>query len=76
MVGLMQIMIYLLCIYLIYKGIEIFQIGLVSDNQKTKNAAMVIGILAAVGSVFIAVIAFFMTESMVGQVGKSFQNLR
>lgn len=28
MVGLMQIMIYMLCVYLVFKGVEIFQIAL------------------------------------------------
>ena len=32
MVGLMQIMIYMLAVYLVFKGIEIFQIALMSSR--------------------------------------------
>jgi uncharacterized membrane protein HdeD (DUF308 family) len=75
MVGLMQIMIYLLCIYLVYKGVEIFQIALVSENQKPRGAGLVIGILAIIAAVLIAFAAVYMTDSMAEQVGKSMQNL-
>ena len=33
MVGLMQIMIYMLAVYLVFKGIEIFQIAMMSARQ-------------------------------------------
>lgn len=33
MVGLMQIMIYMLAVYLVFKGIEIFQIALMSSRD-------------------------------------------
>ena len=34
MVGLMQIMIYMLAVYLVFKGVEIFQIALVSTATR------------------------------------------
>jgi uncharacterized membrane protein (DUF485 family) len=81
MVGLMQIMIYLLCVYLIYKGVEIFQIGLTCNiHQRSRTPAIVIGVLAIMGAIFFAGVALFMTESIVAEIGKninnSFPNLR
>jgi hypothetical protein len=43
MVGLMQIMIYMLAVYLVYKGIEIFQIALMG-NSDYRVVGMVLGI--------------------------------
>jgi hypothetical protein len=37
MVGLLQIMIYMLSVYLVYKGIEIFQLELVSSRPGIKT---------------------------------------
>ena len=52
MVGLMQIMIYLLAVYLVFKGVEIFQIALMSVRSN-RTGGMIIGILA----VTIAIVA-------------------
>ena len=52
MVGLMQIMIYMLSVYLVFKGVEIFQIALMSVRPN-RTGGMIIGILA----VAIAIIA-------------------
>lgn len=52
MVGLMQIMIYMLAVYLVFKGVEIFQIALMSVRSN-RTGGMIIGILA----VAIAIIA-------------------
>ena len=45
MVGLMQIMIYMLAVYLVYKGVEIFQIALMS-NRANRGWGLLIGSLA------------------------------
>lgn len=75
MVGLMQIMIYLLCVYLVYKGVEIFQIGFTSNiHQRSRTPAIVIGVLAILGAIFFAGVALFMTESMVAQIGNKMNN--
>jgi hypothetical protein len=52
MVGLMQIMIYMLSVYLVFKGVEIFQIALMS-GRPSRTGGMIIGILA----VAIAIVA-------------------
>lgn len=54
MVGILQIITYLLCVYLIFKGVEIFQIAYVSDRKLT-DSAVILGILAIVASVVIAI---------------------
>ena len=72
MVGLMQIMIYLLSIYLVYKGIEIFQIAFVaSEYSKNRKIGVVIGILATIAAVFIGLIAVYMTDSMAEKIGNN-----
>lgn len=76
MVGLMQIMIYLLCVYLVYKGVEIFQIGFTSNiHQRSRTPAVVIGALAIMGALFVGGIAIFMTESIVAEMSKNMNNL-
>ena len=77
MVGLMQIMIYLFCVYLVYKGCEIFQTAFVSNphNRQTRIVGMVIGGLSIIGAVIVSVIAVQLTDSMAEQVGKGFQNI-
>lgn len=74
----MQIMIYLLCIYLVYKGVEIFQLAFVSSNpdKKIKTAGIVIGILATAAAVFIGINAVFVTEGIVAQIGNNMPNLK
>ena len=52
MVGLMQIMIYMLAVYLVYKGIEIFQVALMSNR-----ANRTFGLILGVGCVIVAMMA-------------------
>jgi len=47
MVGMLQIITYLLCVYLVFKGFEIFQLALVSARED-RRAALAIGIIAIV----------------------------
>jgi hypothetical protein len=44
----------LLCVYLVFKGYEIFQIALVAPPSKSRNAGIVLGAIALVLSVLIA----------------------
>lgn len=78
MVGLMQIMIYLFCIYLVYKGIEIFQIAYTSrpENYQSRKFGVVIGILAVIASIVIGVGAVLMTEELVARIGSNMPNMR
>lgn len=76
MVGLMQIMIYLFCVYLVYKGVEIFQIGFTSNmHQRSRTPAIVIGVLAIIGAIVIAAGALFLTEAQVLEMQKNTNTL-
>lgn len=74
----MQIMIYLFCVYLVYKGCEIFQIAFVSnpENPKTRVIAMTLGILSIIGAFVIGLGAVSMTEEMVRKIGNNMPNMR
>ncbi|MGE3385081.1 MAG: hypothetical protein AB7L70_19315 [Pyrinomonadaceae bacterium] len=74
MVGLMQIMIYLLCAYLIFKGVEIFQIALVSprDDHHRKLGTQ-IGVAMLIGAFVIGAIAIYLTESMAASMQKNIE---
>lgn len=78
MIGLMQIMIYLFGIYLVYKGVEIFQVAFVSNNPNklTKTVGIVIGVLSIVAAVLIGAGAIVMTESIVAHIGDNMPKLR
>ena len=52
MVGLMQIMIYMLAVYLVYKGFEIFQVAFMSTREN-RGAGITIGVLAIVLAVLL-----------------------
>jgi uncharacterized membrane protein (DUF485 family) len=55
MVGMLQIVTYLLCVYLVFKGFEIFQIALMSSRDASRNTGIVIGVLAICVSVVAAI---------------------
>jgi len=44
----------LLCIYLVFKGFEIFQIAYCAENPPT--GGMVIGVIAAIAGILIAIV--------------------
>ena len=75
MVGLMQIMIYLLCVYLIYKGVEIFQIAYTkSDENRARKSGVVIGIMLTALAVLPAGVTVVLTEAMVADMQKNLNN--
>ena len=53
MIGMLQIMIYLLGIYLIFKGIEIFQIAWMSPREN-KAGGVMLGVVMIILSVLLA----------------------
>jgi TRAP-type C4-dicarboxylate transport system permease small subunit len=77
MVGLLQIMIYLFCVYLVYKGFEIFQIAFISnpENIKARSTGIVIGILAILGAILVSFIVIGLTDEMATKIGNNMQNL-
>jgi hypothetical protein len=50
MIGMIQILTYLLCVYLVFKGFEILQIALMSPRED-RGGGLVIGVLAVVISI-------------------------
>lgn len=77
MVGFLQIIIYLLAIYLVYKGIEIFQIAFVSDREhRSRPVALGFGILAIVFAISVGFAAVYMSESQAESMNKNMNNLQ
>lgn len=67
---MVQVIGFLLCIYLVFKGVEIFQIALASPRDH-KSFTMVVGALSLVGSIVVAVLfAWWLLEE-----GQRLQNL-
>lgn len=56
MIGLLQIITYLLCIHLIYKGFEILQISLTRENKEQGNTTHYIGLGAVILALILAVV--------------------
>ncbi len=76
MIGMLQIMIWLLCVYLVFKGIEIFQIAWMSARETRARAA---GIILGIVMIFVACAAglvfVFLEERIASQIGDSQRNL-
>lgn len=71
MFGLLQIMIYLFCIYLVYKGIEIFQIAFVSEKGWKRSNGIAIGVVLTAFAVLVGIVAVYLTESMIAEATKN-----
>lgn len=70
MAGMLQIITYLLCVYLVFKGFEIFQIALTSSREQRRKAAIVIGVLAIVISVVAAFGFAFLIDQQAASIGR------
>jgi uncharacterized membrane protein (DUF485 family) len=76
MLGMMQIMIWLLCVYLVFKGIEIFQIAWMSSRESRARAGgIILGILMIAVACIAAMVFVFLEEQMAKQVSDSQRNL-
>lgn len=75
MVGLMQIMIYMLAVYLVYKGFEIFQIAFVSKEGQTRTAGIIFGVCAIVAAVVIGFMFVFWADSMAASISDKMGNI-
>jgi len=67
MVGMLQIITYLLCVYLVYKGWEILQIALMS-NRENRKVGIVLGVIAVVGSFIASAIFTYMIDLQASSV--------
>lgn len=76
MLGMMQIMIWLLCVYLVFKGVEIFQIAFTSSREDgARKKGMTLGAVM-IGVAIVAALGFFvLEESMAAQVSDSQKNI-
>jgi hypothetical protein len=75
MLGMLQIITYLLCVYLVFKAVEIFQIALASDG-KCRVPARVIGVIALGAGIMLA---FYFTNAIdqhAMSVSESMKHLR
>ena len=65
---MLQIITYLLCVYLVFKGVEIFQIALASQRtDASRKIALAIGAIMIIISVVAAIIfAVWITDQAVG----------
>lgn len=72
--GFLPIIIYLLCICLIYKGVEIYQIALMSNNEN-KTTGCVVGAIAITISVIITIIVINKVNSMTEETLKGIHKL-
>lgn len=70
MVGMLQIITYLLCIYLVFKGVEILQIALSSHHEK-KDVIIAIGVIAVVASILTGYYFYEWINEMASSVSNS-----
>lgn len=61
MIGMMQIGIYLMAVYLVFKGLEILQLALTS-SRPDRAVTITIGMFALIGSVVLGVSFAFWAE--------------
>jgi hypothetical protein len=74
MVGLMQIMIYMLAVYLVYKGGEILQIALMSSRQD-RTLGITIGFFSLVVAVVLGVAFTLWAHSVAQSIGERKNNI-
>ncbi len=71
MIGMIQILTYLLAVYLVFKGFEILQIALMS-SRTDRTAGIIIGVLAVVFAFGVAGYFVDLADSQAKSVSTSF----
>jgi len=71
MIGMIQILTYLLAVYLVFKGVEILQMALIRDRTE-RTAGIVIGVLAVVLAIGAAGYFVDMADTQAKSVSSSF----
>ena len=74
MIGMLQILTYLLAVYLVVKGVEVLQIALASPREN-RGFIIVIGIFTLIGCIIAAVVLVVMQENQAMSIGKSMDNI-
>jgi uncharacterized membrane protein HdeD (DUF308 family) len=73
MAGMLQILTYLLAVYLIVKGIEVLQIALAS-SRTDRSGPIAVGVLTLIGCVIAALIFISWQDSQAHSLSTSFQS--
>jgi len=66
---------YLLCVYLVFKGIEIFQIALMS-NRENRTIGMALGIIMIIASIIAASYFIFTIDIQAKSVSDGMKGIR
>jgi uncharacterized membrane protein len=74
MAGMLQIITYVLCFYLVVKGIEVFQIGLASTREDRRNL-LTIGTVVLVACVLAALTFVSMQDQQAQSLSKSMSSI-
>lgn len=69
MIGMLQIITYLLCVYLIFKGIEIFQIAQMSSREDRKS-----GLNLGTAMIFVSILAAGIFYVLINNQAESIQS--
>jgi len=76
MVGFMQIIVYMLGVLLVYKGIAILQIALVSPKEgPSRSSGIVIGLVSFIGAVAASAIFIMMAERIAAEISSNMNNM-
>lgn len=67
MVGMLQIITYLLCVYLVYKGVEIFQLGYVAPDDR-RRTAVTVGVVAVSLAILVSLVTVFWINAQANRV--------
>ena len=67
MAGMLQILTYLLCFYLVIKGVEVLQIALASGREK-RRGMITLGVLTLAACVIAAFVFVGMQDEMAGSL--------
>ena len=74
MVGILQIITYLLCVYLVFKGIEIYQIAKMSSRED-RQGGLSLGTIMIIISVVAALVFAGWVTSQAESIGNSMPRL-
>jgi uncharacterized membrane protein (DUF485 family) len=73
MAGFIQILIYMLCVYFVFKGVEIFQIAFVGSGER-RRAGLILGVAAIVASIVAAIVFAVWSERYGEEFNRRLQN--
>ena len=74
MLGMLQIIVYLLCIHLFFKGIEIFQIALASSREDNRSS-LVLGTIMLAASILIGVGFALWSDNFAASIGNNMRQM-